>query len=261
MSVWPAAGYAPARMAEDGVTHPLFRLHQDLPREAPGSAAETRAALALVRPRLPSRPRVADLACGTGPASRILAEELGVPVVALDLHAPFLARLRRETAALPIRAVRGDLARLPFAEGSLDLIWCEGAAYVLGLEAALAAWRPLLAPGGVIALTECCWLVPDPPAGAAAFWGAAYPGMRTLDACRELTRSTGLELLAARPLPAPAWEEYYGPLRRRVASLEPEAREDPPLAAVLAETREELSAWERWGGSYGYAWLLLRAPD
>lgn len=243
------------------MTHALFKLHQDLPREAPGTSAETRAALAVARPHLPTRPRVVDLACGTGPATRILAAELGVPVVALDLHRPFLARLQRETRGEPIRPVRGDLARLPFAEGAFDLIWCEGAAYLLGLAAALAAWRPLLAAGGVIALTECCWLDPEPPPGALSFWQAAYPGMRWLEGCEVAARENGLEVLLARPLPSAAWEEYYGPLRARVALLEPDAGGDTALAGVLAETRQEIAAWERWGGSYGYAWLVLRRPS
>lgn len=239
----------------------LFRLHQGLPREAPGSEAETLAALARLRPHLPACPRVADLGCGTGPATLLLARELRVPVLALDLHRPFLARLQGEARArgLPVRPVQGDLARLPFAPASLDLVWCEGAAYLLGLGPALAAMRALLRPGGLVALSECCWLTEARPPQAAAFWREEYPAMTTLEGCAEQARAAGFELLEARALPPGAWEEYYGPLAARgVAALRPEAGRDPELAAVLDETARELAVWRGSEGSYGYAWLLLR---
>lgn len=238
----------------------LFRLHQDLPREAPGSEAETLAALARLRPHLPARPRVADLGCGTGPATLLLARELRVPVLALDLHRPFLVRLQGEARArgLLARPVQGDLARLPLAPASLDLVWCEGAAYLLGLSTALGSFRQLLRPGGLIALTECCWLSDARPARAAAFWRVGYPAMTTLEGSAEQARAAGFELLEARALPPGAWEEYYGPLAARVEALRPEAARDPDLAAVLDETADELAVWRGSEGSYGYAWLLLR---
>jgi SAM-dependent methyltransferase len=240
----------------------LFRLHTDLPREAPGSEEETLAALARVRPLLPARPRVADLGCGTGPATLPLARALMVPVLALDLHLPYLRRLQVEAArrglGARVRPVRGDLAALPLAPGSLDLLGCEGAAYVLGLGPALGAWRPLLAPGGVVVLTECCWLGAARPAEAAAFWAQDYPAMTSLEGCQAAARAAGFRVLGARLLPADAWEAYYGPLRARAAALRPAAAGDPDLAAVLHETERELAVWERSAGSYGYAWLELQ---
>ena len=71
----------------------LFRLFEPLPRQGPGSDACTREALRRL-PELPAAPRVLDLGCGTGRASLVLAATLRTKVIAVDLHRPFLDRLR-----------------------------------------------------------------------------------------------------------------------------------------------------------------------
>lgn len=152
----------------------FFAVHKDMPREGPGDRASIVAALGLAGP-LPARPDVLDIACGPGGQTLDLAELLpDARITALDGHRPFLRDLeaRARTAGVldRIDIVHGDMARLPYAPQSFDLIWCEGAAYIVGFEAALAAWKPLLRPGGVLALTEPVWLKPDPPAPVRACW-------------------------------------------------------------------------------------------
>src|SRR4029453_8920749 len=123
----------------------------------PGDHDCTARALALARP-LPAQASVLDIACGPGMQTLDLATLLpDARIVALDNHAPFLAEAQRRAvaggAADRIATVLGDIAALPVAAGSFDLQWCEGAAYILGLARALRAWRPLLRPGGRLALT------------------------------------------------------------------------------------------------------------
>jgi TDG/mug DNA glycosylase family protein len=61
--------------------------------------------------------RVADLGCGPGWYAAALARR-GLDTLALDSSAAMLGELRRRTPGA--NAVRGDLAALPFARGSLD---------------------------------------------------------------------------------------------------------------------------------------------
>jgi len=73
----------------------FFRLFDELPRHGPGSDDSTREALRRLPP-LPAAPRVLDLGCGAGRQTLVLARELGAPITAVDLHAPFLAKLGYE---------------------------------------------------------------------------------------------------------------------------------------------------------------------
>ncbi|ADO70164.1 class I SAM-dependent methyltransferase [Stigmatella aurantiaca] len=73
----------------------LFHLFNGLPRQGPGQDASTREALHRL-PRQPEAPRVLDLGCGTGKQTLVLAQELKVPILAVDSHAPFLSQLEAE---------------------------------------------------------------------------------------------------------------------------------------------------------------------
>ena len=83
----------------------LFRLYADLPRQGPGSDAVT---LDIMRrlPPLPTGARVLDLGCGSGRQTLVLARELGVPVIAVDLYREFLDRLERAAAEQGLAACR-----------------------------------------------------------------------------------------------------------------------------------------------------------
>jgi SAM-dependent methyltransferase len=238
----------------------LFRLFETLPRQGPGSAACTREALHRL-PALPTAPRVLDLGCGTGASTLVLAATLRTSVIAVDIHQPFLDQLRAAAQArglAPLIETRCADMRAPGAPpGSGDLLWSEGALYVLGFEQGLRLWRPLLAPGGCLVASECSWLCADQPAEAAAFFRAGYPGMAGIAENLERARAAGFSVIDHFTLPRVAWwDEFYTPLQERMAQLAPEA--DPALAAMIDETRREIALYRLHGDSYGYVFYLLR---
>ena len=97
---------------------------------------------------------------------------------------------------------------------------------MMGVPAALAAWAPLLKPGGRIALTEAVWLKSDPPEPVRTNW-TEYPAMTDVEACRAIIRRAGLKLLGDFVLPESAWwDDYYGPLEARARQLADKYRGD-----------------------------------
>jgi hypothetical protein len=60
-----------------------------------------------------------------------------------------------------------DLGR---EEGVFDLIWSEGAIFIMGFGAGLAAWRSMLAAGGLLAVSEMAWFRSDAPAECRRFF-------------------------------------------------------------------------------------------
>ncbi|MFI5959686.1 SAM-dependent methyltransferase [Cryptosporangium sp. NPDC051539] len=239
------------------LTDGFRRAHEGLPREAPGSGATTRLLLELAG-ALPPEPAVLDVGAGTGPASVLLAQLTGGRVTAVDLHEPFLDRLaeRAEAAGVADRVhpLHASMDALPIAPGSVDLLWAEGSAYFVGVDTALAAWRPLLSPGGVVVLTDAEWLTPHPAAAARAFWDAGYPGMRTTAANVAAMQRAGWEVRAVYVLPDSDWDAYYGPLAARIDEL---GRDGVPVD-TLTELREEITIREAHGADYGYTGYVLR---
>ena len=91
---------------------------------------------------------IVDVACGSGPMSRVLAQP-GRTVVGVDLSAEEL-KLASERGPGPW--VRGDALRLPFRDGSVDVVTSSlGLVVVQPLEALLTEVTRVLRPGGVLA--------------------------------------------------------------------------------------------------------------
>jgi serine/threonine-protein kinase HipA len=245
----------------------LLALHRGLERQGPGDAALARAILAGLPslPGAPAAPRVADLGCGGGAGALLLAEHFAAPVTAVDLSRDFLDDLERRALerglAHLVRTVRADIGALPWPDGSLDLLWSEGAAYHLTFAGALRAWRPLLVPGGVAVISELTWFTDDPPPAARRFWQEAYPALAGEAQNAAHAARAGFDILSIRRLPAEAWwGGYYGPLERRIESLRARAAGDAALAAVLDDTEREIALFRAHADAYGYAFYVLRAP-
>jgi demethylmenaquinone methyltransferase/2-methoxy-6-polyprenyl-1,4-benzoquinol methylase len=67
---------------------------------------------------------VLDLCCGTGDMSFALYRRAapGVKIVGADFSPAMLERARRKSAGLPLEWVEADALKLPFADGSFDLV-------------------------------------------------------------------------------------------------------------------------------------------
>jgi SAM-dependent methyltransferase len=240
---------------------PIAVLHQSLPREGPGSDECTREALRRLRVTSPAG-NVLDLGCGPGRKTLIVAKTLHTRVIAVDIHQPYLDQLRQSAMAEGlshlIETRCADFGALDIQPGSIDLIWSEGAAYILGFEESLRRWGRLLKPGGLVAVSECTWLTDSPPEEPLEFWRAAYPTMGTIEEnCRRANRA-GLTVLDTFVLPESAWwDEYYTPLAGRIAELRPAA--DASLAAVLDETEREIALFRQYSDHYGYVFYLSRS--
>lgn len=243
----------------------FFEIHSNLPREAPGSAASTRAALALLN-ALPRAPKVVDMGCGPGAQTLELARLTKGKIVAVDTHSPYLERLmadaERDGLTEQIQALEQDMGALELEAGTIDLIWAEGAAYILGFEKALRTWRPLLKPRGYLAATELCWLESQPPQEVREFWVQNYPAMTNIEANLEIIRKAGYEAIGHRPLPETDWwESYYTPMEGRLDELAERYRADSEALAVIQSERDEIDLYRKYSRFFGYVFYVMeKAP-
>ena len=150
-----------------------------LPRLGAGDDASTKKALAMMLETGSSawddfrlrKLRVLDVGCGNGAPTIQLAKNITGTILAVDNHQPFLDELRRRAEAAgvsdKIQTLQKDMRDLGRDEGVFDLIWSEGALFVMGFSAGLAACRSMLSAGGLLAVSEMAWFRPDAPANAA----------------------------------------------------------------------------------------------
>lgn len=242
----------------------FFEVHRELPREGPGNTESTLRALDLAG-ELAEAPVVLDIGCGPGMQTLDLARALpAARFAAVDLHPRFLGAARRRLvsagAADRILVAAADMTALPFPDARFDLLWCEGAAYIMGFADALKGWRRLLRPHGRLALTEPVWLTENPPVALARWWQKAYRAMRTAAERRAEASSLGYRVLGDFVLPEEAWwVHYYTPMTRRLELLEARYRDNPTARGVLREMREEIQNYRDHSDAYGYQFLVLAA--
>lgn len=233
-----------------------------LERQGPGSPAQTLRALSFVE-GLDADSRIADIGCGTGGQTRVLAGQAPGSITALDLFPDFIHRFndKARQAGLDdrVRGIVGSMEALPFADEELDLIWSEGAIYNIGFERGLREWRRFLKPGGYLAVSEACWFTESRPEKIESFWVEAYPEMDTLANKVQQVQRSGYLPLATFILPAQCWtEHFYAP---QVSAQGAFLRLHPDNAAaadLVREQRHEADLYRRYGQYYGYAFFIAQ---
>jgi trans-aconitate methyltransferase len=232
----------------------FFEVHQDLPREAPGSTNSTRRAYEMLT-GLPPHARILDLGCGPGAQTVLLAQLSGGMVCGFDLHFPFLRELQRRATAASVLTrtwpVRMSMFDLGFTPSCFDLVWSEGAVYIRGFDDCLRAFLPLLKPGGFVAVTEASWLRPDPPEEIRAFW-EAYPAMRSVEENRAASRSLGYHEIGHFTLPRSDWMDYLNPMGRRIDMLRNKYYDNPEALRTLDEIYVEVKLFPKYLDWFGY---------
>jgi ubiquinone/menaquinone biosynthesis C-methylase UbiE len=104
--------------------------------------------------------RVADLGCGTGTLSTLLAEEGQHLVHGVDFSSEMIRRARVKAAQVIPRPVfsLADVSEPPLPPGSFDVVLCRHVLWAMrDPSAALQRWIELLAPSGALVLIEGRW--------------------------------------------------------------------------------------------------------
>lgn len=243
----------------------FYEIYDAMPRQGPGDRASTERALALLPP-VTNDYRLLDIGCGSGTQTLDLARATPARIVAVDNHQPFLDRLRTRLTELGLRrrvkAQLADMNDLPFADGSFDVVWSEGAIFVVGFARGLAEWRRLLVPGGYLVVSDLCWLTAHPAAELRELFAPPGSDVGDLESRRTIVAAAGYHLLGEFILPAVGWwENYYVPLTELLARFRVEHAGNAAALAVAAESEREIELYRKYGGDFGYGFFAMRRDE
>lgn len=240
----------------------IFEIFKNIPRQGPGCREATRKAFEMLTD-IPQDPRILDIGCGTGAQTLELARLSDGHVVALDNHEPYLEELKRKAAeeglSERIETVCGSMFDLKFDPESFDVLWAEGAVYIIGFERGLRDWKTFLKPEGYMAVSELAWLKSDPPHKPLEFLNSGYPAMKSTEENISIIQECDYALLGCFVLPERAWwDDYYTPLEKRLRMLGEKYAKDVKAMAEIEETYYEIALYKKFSDWYGYVFYIMR---
>jgi len=239
-----------------------------LERQGPGSPESTLRALEFINgpdglPLAAAKTPVqaADIGCGTGGQTMILAEHTAARFTGVDLSSEFIALFNKNAAAHNVadrvHGITGTMEQLPFETESLDLIWAEGSIAHMGFERGVNAWRAFLKSGGYIAVTDATWFTDTRPQEIEDFWHDAYPEIGTTAAKTAQLQKAGYLPVATFALPPACWTDHY--FVPAVAARQQFLKKYPGNRAAAEFIRfqeHEAELYEQYSKYYGYVFYI-----
>jgi SAM-dependent methyltransferase len=241
----------------------LTALHEAGYRQGPGGDEETRLAVTLSGLRGRGNLRIADIGCGTGASTRILASELNAMVTAVDFLPGFVAKLASLAAAQGlgdrIETLTASMDDLPFESETLDAIFSEGAIYNMGFAAGVHAWRRFLKPEGILAVSELTWLSAERPEELTAHWLREYPEVGTAAEKLSVLEQAGYSPIGYFSLPVACWlDNYYRPMQARFPEFLERFHHTEEARVVVAAEKQEIALYERNKDFVSYGYYVAR---
>lgn len=231
-----------------------------LERQGPGNPETTLKALSFVG-GLKATARIADIGCGTGAQTLVLAEHTPGHILAIDLFPAFIEKLNANAVKAGLKervdGQVGNMEALAFEPASLDLIWSEGAIYNIGFERGLREWHKFLKPGGYLAVSEASWFTPERPAEIHDYWMAAYPEIDLISNKVAQMEAAGFVPKAAFTLPESCWtDHYYAPQAAMQAAFLEKHAGNPAAKALVDNERREAALYAKYKPYYGYVFYI-----
>ena len=232
----------------------------ELERLGPGSPAETIRALGFIG-NLSNKTKIADLGCGTGVQTMVLAQNTEATITALDLYAGSIDKLNATTEKLGLQhRVKGIVAsmdNLPFQKEEFDLIWSEGAIANIGFEKGLNHWRDFLKKDGYIAVSYESWFTDERPAEIEKWWLDAVPEINTIGHNISIMQKTGYIPVAAFTLPESCWiDNYFIPQKARQEEFLKKHAGNKTVEDMIAFMRREADLYSKYKQYYGYVFYI-----
>ncbi len=229
-------------------------------RQGPGSPEVTAKALSFID-TLTSGSRIADIGCGTGGQTMVLADLTSGTITGIDLFADFIDifkdNCRKRNLQDRVEGVVGSMDKLGFQDDELDLIWSEGAIYNIGFERGIKEWRKFLKTGGYLAVSEASWFTEKRPVEIDRFWKDAYPEIDLISNKVGQMQEAGYIPIATFVLPENCWtDHFYAPQVSAQEIFLKKYEGNKTAEDLVRSQRHEAELYRKYKEYYGYVFYI-----
>ena len=240
----------------------IYELCEALPRSGPGDNEFTRRAFNSI-PRPQKHTLILDVGCGQGMQTIELAKISNGKIIALDNHQGFLDMLMGQAnkQGLGEKIITQNMSMLDmnFEEGIFDIIWSEGALYIMGFQNGLNLCRQLLKDKGYLAVTELVYTVSDPPDAVVEYFLTEYPDIKNIAENVEIIKKEGFNLISNFTLPESAWlDNYYIPIEKELPRLKKKYHGNELALTVFEGFKHEVDFYRKYSKFYGYEFFVMQ---
>jgi len=241
----------------------LIDLHKRAKRQGPGGAEETRKAIDLAMLNPSTQLKIADIGCGTGSSTMMLARLLNAQVTAVDFLPEFIEVLKttanNEGLTEKISPLVCSMDNLPFRDEEYDVIWSEGAIYNIGFEKGIKDWKRFLKPEGLLVVSEITWITDTRPSELEKYWVDEYPEIDTASAKINILEKNSYSPVGFFVLPVHCWlDNYYRPLQNSFAEFLQRNSNSESAQAIVAAEKTEIALYEKYKAHYSYGVYIAR---
>ena len=229
-----------------------------LNRQGPGSKESTLKALGFVS-NLNKKSRIADIGCGTGGPTMVIAQKVPGSIVGIDLFPKFVNIFNNNFVKIKnrVKGVLGSMDNLPFKKEEFDLIWSEGAIYNIGFKRGLTEWNKFIKKNGYVAISEVSWLTKERPEEINSFWKKAYSEIDTISNKVRQMEEAGYSLIATFVLPEDCWtKNLYIPQIPLEKKFLRKYKGNKIAEKLVENQKKEAQLYDKYKKYYGYVFYI-----
>ncbi len=87
------------------------------------------------------------------------------------------------------------MLNLTYDSNTFDLIWSEGAIFIIGFEKGLRKWKQLLTDDGYLVISDLSWLNNNVPAEVKEYLDQFDPTIKTIQGNLDIVKKVGYRLV------------------------------------------------------------------
>jgi SAM-dependent methyltransferase len=240
----------------------FYEIFKNIPRQGPGDNEITKS-LYLSLSHLTDKPEIIDIGCGKGVQTIELAMLTNGKITAVDNYPYFLKCLDRKASILElsdkIKSVQADMNDLPFKDKSFDLIWSEGAIFIMGIKEGISSWKRLLKKGGYLVFSDLVWKKELQTKELLEYWSQEYPNILTVDEVIHEGQRNDFEIIHHQPLPKESWlKNYLIPIDEILSELKTKNSKNKVAQKIYKNFDRENEIVMKYYNSFVYEYFILK---